>query len=174
MKQILLIMMLFLTTAVSAQTKKLSATKNKLESASIVPSKAVEVDTFKIKVDSLLKQVNSLLEINNILLTQIKKHATEEERYKMYPTENIYTLLQLDTKTGKIEQVQWSLDEKSEGVFTINDVDLSFGFGYSSGSFELYPTSNMYQFILIDKTDGRKWHVQWGIGKNKRWIRRLY
>lgn len=93
----------------------------------------------------------------------------------MYQTENLYTLLQLDTKTGKIEQVQWSLDSDKEGTFTINDEDLNWGFGYGSGTFELYPTKNMYQFILIDKTDGRKWHVQWGTGGEKsRWIRRIY
>ena len=87
----------------------------------------------------------------------------------------MYTLLELDTKTGKIKQVQWSLDSDSEGTFTINNDDLSYGYGYGSGSFELYPTKNMYQFVLIDKTDGRKWHVQWGTGGDKsRWIRRIY
>ena len=82
--------------------------------------------------------------------------------------------MQLDTKTGQIEQVQWSLDEDNVGSVTINSVDLSYGFGYGSGTFELYPTQNIYQFILIDKTDGRKWHVQWGMSDNKRWIRRIY
>lgn len=44
-----------------------------------------------------------------------------------------------------------------------------------SGSlFELYPTQNMYQFLLLDKTNGRAWHVQWGMEDTKRWIRRIY
>lgn len=51
--------------------------------------------------------------------TLIKIHAIVEDidfrmhgldRYKLYPTENIYNFLQLDTMTGKIEIVQWSLD----------------------------------------------------------------
>lgn len=96
-----------------------------------------------------------------------------KERYKLYQTENIYTFLQLDTKTGMIEQVQWSLDSDNEGSVTINSDDLTYGFGYGSGSFELYPTKNMYQFILIDKTCGKKWHVQWGMESSKRWIRRI-
>ena len=174
MKQILLFFLLSFTMVAGAQTKKSTTGNNKVVPSTIVTSKVNAVDSFKIKVDSLLKEVNTLLEINNILLSQIKKNATENNRYKMYMTENIYTLLQLDTQTGKIEQVQWSLESKDEGCFTINSDDLSYGFGYSSGSFELYPTKNMYQFILMDKTDGRKWHVQWGIGKNKSWIRRLY
>ena len=57
---------------------------------------------------------------------------------------------------------------------TINSDDLTYGYGYGSGSFELYPTKNMYQFILIDKTSGKKWHVQWGMESSKRWIRRIY
>lgn len=92
----------------------------------------------------------------------------------MFQTENIYNLIKLDTKTGKVEQVQWSLNSTEEGTFLINNEDLSYGFNYDSGSFELYPTKNMYQFILLDKTDGRKWHIQWGHKRNDRWIRRIY
>ena len=33
------------------------------------------------------------------------------ERYKLYPTENIYNFLLLDTKTGKREIVQWAWEE---------------------------------------------------------------
>ena len=127
------------------------------------------------KVDFLLSQIDTLLMINNQLLEHLEINSSQKGRYKLYQTENLYTLLQLDTKTGKIEQVQWSLDSDKEGTFTINDEDLTWGLGYGSGTFELYPTKNMYQFILIDKTDGRKWHVQWGTGGEKsRWIRRIY
>ena len=93
-------------------------------------------------------------------------------RFKLYPTENIYTLLKLDTATGKIDQLQWSLDSDKEGSFTINNDDLSLGSG--SGTFELYPTKNRYQFILLDKVTGRQWHIQWGMEASKRWIRRFY
>ena len=127
------------------------------------------------KVDSLLSKIDTLLMINNQLLEHLEINTSLKGRYRLYQTENIYTLLQLDTKTGKIEQVQWSLDSDKEGTITINNDDLSWGYGYGSGSFELYPTKNMYQFILIDKTDGRKWHVQWGTsGDQSRWIRRIY
>lgn len=119
------------------------------------------------KIDSLLQECRDLLD--NIAI-----NGSVKNRYKLYSTENIYNFLQLDTKTGQIKQVQWSLDRDKEGCMTINDEDLSYGVGYGSGSFELYPTQNMYQFILLDKTDGRKWHVQWGIGDSKRWIRKIY
>ena len=112
--------------------------------------------------------------INNQMLEHLDIDLSLKNRYKLYQTENIYTFLQLDTKTGQIKQVQWSLDSDKEGSVTINDDDLSYGYGYGSGSFELYPTKNMYQFILLDKTDGRKWHVQWGMEYGNRWIRRMY
>ena len=126
------------------------------------------------RIDSMLVKIEGDIQETNSWLQYIGLKISHENRYKLYPTENIYTFLQLDTKTGMIEQVQWSLDEENEGSIVINDIDLTSGMGYGSGSFELYPTKNMYQFILLDKTDGRKWHVQWGVGSGKRWIRRIY
>ena len=126
------------------------------------------------KKDSTLIRIDSLIQATNAWLEQIEITNSLKQRYRLYQTDNVYTLLQLDTKTGKIEQVQWSLDSDNEGSVTINDEDLTFGYGYGSGSFELYPTKNMYQFILLDKTNGRKWHVQWGMKRSKRWIRRIY
>lgn len=82
------------------------------------------------------------------------------------------TFMQLDTSTGKIDVVQWSLDDGKEGSVTLNNEDLSLDTG--CGTFELYPTKNMYQFILLDKVTGRKWHVQWGFEASKRWIKRIY
>lgn len=140
-------------------------------------TKSAQVMTYAMHehiVDSPLTEIDALLKINNQYLDQLDINSSLKNRYKLYQTENLYTLLQLDTKTGKIEQVQWSLDSDNEGTITINDEDLTHGAGHGSGSFELYPTKNMYQFILLDKTDGRKWHVQWGIGNGKRWIKRIY
>lgn len=123
---------------------------------------------------STLNRIDSLVQKTNAWLEQIELDHSLKQRYKLYQTENIYTLLQLDTKTGMIEQVQWSLDSDNEGCITINGDDLNFGDSYGSGSFELYPTKNMFQFILLDKTSGRKWHVQWGMQTKERWIRRIY
>lgn len=120
---------------------------------------------------ALLSKIDTLLTINNMLLEQIEIDSSLKGRFKLYKTENNYNFLELDTKTGKIKQVQWSLDEKNECTVVINNIDLSWGAGYGSGSFELYPTSNIFQFILIDKTNGRKWHVQWGLKNANRWIR---
>tara|TARA_B110000902_G_scaffold202997_1_gene230645 strand:- start:316 stop:900 length:585 start_codon:yes stop_codon:yes gene_type:complete len=41
-----------------------------------------------------------------------------------------------------------------------------------NGRFFLYPTTNIYNFILLDQIDGRTWQVQWNIDKDKRgtWV----
>ena len=109
--------------------------------------------------------------VNSLLSLTINRSL--KERYKLYQTENIYTFLQLDTKTGMIEQVQWSLNPDNEGSVTINSDNLAKELDYGPGSFELYPTKNIYQFILINKTSGNKWHVQWGMESDERWIRRI-
>lgn len=136
-----------------------------------------QTDSISIKVDTI-KSPTINERLNNIeqKLEVLDIDLSLKNRYKMYPTENIYNLLRLDTKTGKVWQVQWNLDSSNEGTWVINGDDLSpWTGGYGSNSFELYPTKNMYQFILIDKTDGRMWHIQWGTGGSRdRWIRRIY
>ena len=112
--------------------------------------------------DSILVEIRDALE-------DIKYLESTKDKYKMYPTENIYTFLRLNTSTGQIDQVQWSLDDEKEGYVTINAIDLSYG--VPGLHFELYPTQNMYQFILLEKSLGLMYHVQWGMGDEKRWIR---
>lgn len=94
------------------------------------------------------------------------------ERYKLYKTENIHIMIQLDTSTGIIKLLQWSLDEDKEFTVYLNSDDLTHGHPWI-GEFELYPTSNMYQFILLDKILASMWHVQWGTERSNMWIRRI-
>lgn len=159
-KKLLIIVMMFVPVMIMGQSHK-----------TVASSKAPK---HEMRVDSLLSRIDTLISINNVLLEHLEINTSLKNRFKLYQTDNIYTLLELDSKTGRIKQVQWSLESDNEGSVTINDNDLAYGMGYGSGSFELYPTKNMYQFILIDKTDGRKWHVQWGMEESKRWIRRIY
>ena len=118
---------------------------------------------------------DSLLEEMYDKVWEIELQMKSEDlnnRFKLYKTNNIYTFLQLDTATGKIKQIQWSLKSEEEGYVTINDEDLSF-ISPQNGTFELYPTENMYQFLLLDKRMGKMWHVQWGMESSKRWIREM-
>lgn len=121
-----------------------------------------------------LSQNDSLTWAGTKWLEQIELNLSLKERYKLYPTQNMYNFLLLDTKTGQIEQIQWSMKPENEIHSTINSVDLTYGQGYGSRSFELIPTQNMYTFLLVDKTTGRIWHVQWGLESSKRGIWNIY
>lgn len=120
-----------------------------------------------LKQDSIAMTYDLLLD-----LVTLESKQVSSNRYKMYPTDNLYNFLKLDTQTGIIEQVQWSLDDDKEFSTIINREDLSWS--TLRNSFELYPTKNMYQFILLDKATGRVWHVQWGLSYKERWIKRIY
>lgn len=117
-------------------------------------------------------ELSQILENTNIIADQFSYIDPMAGRYKMYKTENIYNLLKLDTATGIIEVVQWSLKSKEEFTVYVNSERLTYS--PQIGIFELYPTNNMYQFILLDTTNGRTWHVQWGTKSTERWIRRIY
>ena len=43
-----------------------------------------------------------------------------------------------------------------------------------NGRFFLYPTTNIYNFILLDQIDGRTWQVQWNTEKSDRVVKRIY
>ena len=117
----------------------------------------------EIKLDSLQ---SSLKEKD--ILTYIALHTKCEENYKMYPTENMWTFLKLDTRTGKVWQVQYSVNSDTHGQVIVNDTDLTFGTNDKAGRFELYPTQNMYNFLLLDKSSGLVAQIQWSMNADNR------
>lgn len=80
--------------------------------------------------------------------------------YRLYPTQNLWTFIKLDTSNGRMWQVQYSLEgdnyrfEKPLNLNVLTQKQIA-------GRFELYPTQNIYNFILIDKVSGDTWQVQW-------------
>lgn len=80
--------------------------------------------------------------------------------YRLFRSQNIYTLLKLDTRTGEIWQVQWGTDPGYRFVAPINLKPLAPS--GKVGRFTLYPTLNIYTFILLDQDTGTTWQVQWG------------
>jgi hypothetical protein len=90
-------------------------------------------------------------------------------QYRLFRTTNMWTFIKLDTITGKMWQVQYSL-EGYGGTVVLNEQDLASGKQRTSGRFTLYPTSNMWTFILIDQIDGNTWQVQWSQDRSKRLV----
>lgn len=91
--------------------------------------------------------------------------------FKLYPTKNMWTFIKLDTRNGQMWQVQYSINNDSERGETILSLKRhAFGHDEINGRFALYPTENMYNFILLDQIDGRTWQVQWSFEYNNRGI----
>ncbi len=80
--------------------------------------------------------------------------------YRLFRTQNIYMFLLLDTRTGQISQVQWSTQTESRFASSLNPKPLVLD--GKAGRFTLYPTQNIYTFLLLDQVTGNSWQVQWG------------
>lgn len=149
-----------------------------------------------------------------LFLPLVSNAQVNIERYKIYPTDNIYTSLKLDTATGKIWQVQIGIGDSIDATITVlsifplaefeseiiekhkrftkeweeeynNNPDaspedvkffkpapleefISLWDIAQNGRFKLYPTDNMYNFIMLDVIDGDTYQVQWSIEEDER------
>lgn len=98
----------------------------------------------------------------------------KQPAYKLYPTENTWTFLELETFSGRIWQLQYSVEGDSKRFkLELNPYSLASdynGVSEVNGRFELYPTQNIYNFILLDTYDGRTWQIQWSVDDYKRGV----
>jgi len=94
---------------------------------------------------------------------------SSSERFQLYETTNMWTFLKLDTSTGQVWQVQYSIKGDEYRFETpLNSVILN-GSG-KNGRFKLYKTQNMYNFIMLDMFDGNTYQVQWSAEEENRGI----
>lgn len=82
--------------------------------------------------------------------------------YRLFSTRNMYTFIKLNTRNGQMSQVQWGTESKYRFETTLSDVSRVNKEEEKNGRFFLYPTTNVYNFILLDQINGRAWQVQWG------------
>ena len=120
-----------------------------VETAKDTLAKVVEPPT--VKLDSLT------MEYIDAIYNQI---ITSTPRYKMYPTQNINILLKLDTATGRVWMVQYGTGDNIGLSVPVDDSSLLYSWDtIQAGRFEMYPTQNMYNFILLDTQLGYTDHV---------------
>lgn len=97
--------------------------------------------------------------------------SDQEANYKLFPTQNYWTFLKLDTRNGKITQVHFSVNQDgARGELNLNNIPLVDVAQEQKGRFDLYPTNNMYNFLLLDRIDGRTWQIQWSFEDDNRGI----
>ena len=78
-------------------------------------------------------------------------YVDSNAKYQLYPTENRWNFIKLDTQTGKMWMVQYTInDPDNRATFRLNDEPLVLDEDKSPvGRFTLYPTQNHYTFILL-------------------------
>ena len=125
------------------------------------------VSIFVLTTISVFSQSTSVVPVQNI-------STDSAVVYRLFATQNMYTFIKLDTRNGKMWQVQWST-KGSDYRFetTLSDISLVNKDEEKNGRFFLYPTTNIYNFILLDQIDGRAWQVQWG-KEGERVVIRIY
>lgn len=125
------------------------------------------------KADTLLTLIQKDIEF----LRYRYEKELETKEYELYPTQNMWNFLELNTATGQIYQIQYSMNSNERLYVTINSENLNNSYqkyiGVDTGRFKLYPTQNMYSFLLLDKVFGRVWQVQWGLKDKDRLIIRI-
>ena len=95
--------------------------------------------------------------------------------YRLFSTKNMYTFIKLDTRNGRMWQVQWSTKGGDYRFQTsLSDINLVNNEEEQNGRFFLYPTTNIYNFVLLDQVDGRAWQVQWSLDAEDRMLIRIY
>lgn len=100
----------------------------------------------------------------------------KEAKFLLFPTKNMHIFLKLDTSSGELWMVQYSLGdgEAMEVKFPERSLPLVTELQKKPGRFFLYPTQNMYNFLLIDQVDGRVWQAQWSFDAKNIGIMRIY
>jgi hypothetical protein len=94
--------------------------------------------------------------------------------YRLFSTNNMYNFIKLDTRNGQMWQVQWGTEDKHRFETTLSDISRVTKEEEKNGRFFLYPTTNTYNFILLDQIDGRAWQVQWNFDAEKRMVARIF
>lgn len=90
--------------------------------------------------------------------------------FQLYPTQNIYTYLKLDTRNGKMWQIQFNTDDEKRFETYLNITALVSTEREKNGRFALYATQNIYTFILLDQVEGKTWQVQWSLEPKNRMV----
>ena|SRR5690554_8020783 len=93
--------------------------------------------------------------------------------YRLFSTKNMYNFIKLNTRNGQMWQVQWSTGDYTFQV-PLSVTSLVSSEEEKNGRFFLYPTTNMYNFILLDQIDGRAWQVQWSVNEENRLVIPIY
>ena len=90
--------------------------------------------------------------------------------YQLFPTQNMWTFIKLNTRNGLMWQVQYDVKGNNRFETELNSISLVNEADEVNGRFMLYSTQNMYNFMLLDQIEGSVWQVQWSHDPEDRMI----
>lgn len=95
--------------------------------------------------------------------------------YELYPTTNMWNFLKLNTGSGAITVVQFSIEREKRFEYDLDSsVKIYPSDEHICGRFKLVPTQNRNTFLLLDQIDGRVWQVQWSLNEDECLAIRIY
>lgn len=106
--------------------------------------------------------------------TRITPIQDPKAPFRLFETNNMWTYIMLDTITGKMWLIQYDIQGNNRGGQILSDKNLASDKEEISGRFTLYPTSNVWTFILIDQYEGSTWQVQWSWEKENTFVIPIY
>jgi hypothetical protein len=95
----------------------------------------------------------------------VKTEGLDRARFRMFETQNVWTLLMLDTRTGRLWQVQTSLNANERFAIPVSTAVWADG---EDGRFSLTMTKNIWTGVLVDTKNGRVWQCQFGMKESQR------
>lgn len=101
-------------------------------------------------------------------IRQSTHESSVTAKYRLFPTQNMWTFIKLNTRNGLMWQVQFDVQESNRFETFLNLIPLVQIEDEVDERFTLYPTQNIYNFILLDQLDGRVWQVQWSMEPENR------
>lgn len=138
--------------------------------------KKYSMNTFYLLIISILFSLNIFgqSQIKEIEKTQ-KNELFDKGVYQLYATKNIWTFIKLDTRNGRMWQVHFSIkDDEVTGEIVLNSESLVNEGKQAIGRYKLYPTENIYNFLLLDQIDGNVFQVQWSMDNGNRGILTIF
>lgn len=99
-----------------------------------------------------------------------KTQIVESVPYQLFATQNMWTFIKLDTRNGKMWQVQFDISSDNRGEAPLNSRSLVNAEKEVKGRYTLYPTQNIYNFLLLDQIDGYVYQVQWSMKADNRGV----
>ena len=97
-------------------------------------------------------------------------------KFRLYPTSNRYTYLRLNTITGFIDIVQYSTTNAGDRMIYPLSTSPPLMSLFNNGTLDrytIYPTQNVYNFLLLDQVEGNTYQVQWSQDSTMRGVEEI-